>query len=120
MVMRAGEEIRDWEDATESKFDTAAKGSSALLAALKRNLVAELAFWLGDMSLAVFNDFEKFFDSIDIPKLLEQAVFTEFPARKLAFLIQQHVCPRVIQANGFTSKAVQVFRSRLLHRLDWG
>ena len=111
MAMRADEEIKEWESQTESKFDTATKGSSALIAALKRNLAAEIAMWLGDLSLAVFNDFEKFFDSIDIPKLLEQAVLTQFPARKLAFLIQQHVCPRVIQANGFTSKAVSIFRS---------
>jgi len=111
MLMRADVDIREWELNNSAPFDTAKIGSSALLAALKRNLRAELACWLGEIALAVFNDFEKFFDSLDIPKLLEQAVLTSFPPSILSFLLQQHLAPRVIQASGFTSEALQVFRS---------
>ena len=79
MLMRADSDIRDWELKNSSPFDTARIGSSALLAALKRNLRAEIAFWLGDYSAAVFHDLEKFFDSLDIPTLLVEAVKTSFP-----------------------------------------
>ena len=52
-----------------------------------------------------------FFDTVDISLLLEEAVFTRFPFVILAYLIQQHVAPRVIQANGFSSEGITVFRS---------
>lgn len=42
-------------------YDMAAVGSSALLAALKRNLKAELVFWLGDHVATILNDFDKYF-----------------------------------------------------------
>ena len=111
MVMRADEEIRKWEIANKAPYDTAGIGSSALLAALKRNLKAEIAFWLDRVFLGVFNDYEKFFDSISIDLLLEECVRTSFPPVIMAFLVQQHVAPRVIQASGFSSEGIQVFKS---------
>ena len=111
LTVGADEDIRQWELSQNDKFDTARVGSSALLAALKRNLKAELAFWLGQHSVTAFNDFDKFFDTIDIPTLLVEAVKNDFPASILAFVLQQHLAPRVIQANGFTSFPIEVTRS---------
>jgi hypothetical protein len=109
--MRADEEIKVWESNNMSPFDTARKGSSALHAALVRNVKAEVAVKLGKCAASVFIDYEKFFDSIDIPTLLVEAIKVGFPAGKMSFLLQQHLAPRVIQANGFTSRAISVFCS---------
>ena len=95
----------------KTKYDTAAIGSSALTAALKRNVWAEVAKFLGGFSACVFNDFEKFFDTLDIPTLLTEAIYAEFPARKLVLVLQQHLAPRMIQANGYSDDPMQVFRS---------
>ena len=111
MVMRANDEIRQWELENKEPFDTATIGSSALIAALLRNLKAEIAANLGKFSIAVFNDFEKFFDSLDIKTLLEEALETEFPTTLLSFLLQQHLAPRIIQANGFSSDPLNVYKS---------
>ena len=53
MILRSDEDIRQWELENSAPFDTAKIGSSALLAALKRNLRAELAYWLDEFSAAV-------------------------------------------------------------------
>ena len=43
MCLRADNEITEWEDNSRQGYDKATKKSSALLAALWRNLMAELA-----------------------------------------------------------------------------
>ena len=60
-----------------------------------------------------FNDCEKFFGSLDIPTLLAEAVHNEFPPRVLSHILQQHLAPRVIQVNGFSSEAFGIFKSIL-------
>ncbi len=110
-MLRMDDEIRQWEISNKSSFDAATIGSSALTAALKRNVWAEVAHLLGEFSASVFNDFEKFFDTLDIPILLAEAIAVSFPIRKLAFLIQQHIAPRLIQAGGFSDDPMQIFRS---------
>ena len=84
-ALAADEDIRKWEIFTHDNFDTASIGSSALLAALFRNLKAEIAFWLGKHVITVFNDFNKFFDTIDILTLLAEAIQTGFPCQSLPF-----------------------------------
>ena len=113
MCLRADDEINEWEDNNKQKYDKATKKSSALLAALWRNLMAELAYWLGDQFAAVLNDFEKFFDTLDIETLMVEAVHTDFPLRKLCFALQQHLAPRILQANGNSSKPLTVNQSIL-------
>ena len=85
----------------------------ARIAALKRNLTSESAHWSGEYSDSVFSDFSKIFDSFDIPAPLPEAVKTSFPLSVLSCLLQPHLAPRVIQANGFCSESSQVSRSIL-------
>ena len=59
MILRVDESVRKWEIENAQAYDTAQVGSSALLAALKRNLKAEVAKWLGQEFAAIFNDYEK-------------------------------------------------------------
>ena len=49
-------------------------------------MIAEVSSWLGQYTAAVLNDFEKFFDTIDIPTLLSEAVLTEYPLDQLCLL----------------------------------
>ena len=55
MTIRADSEVPDWEDRNKQPYDKATKGSSALQAALWRNLMAELAHWLGEDFACVLN-----------------------------------------------------------------
>ena len=113
MFMRTDKKIREWEINNMEDYDSARIGGSALHAALKRNLRAEVAFWLGHESAAMFNDFEKFFDTIDIKILIQNALDEGFPPVMLALVLQQHLAPRVIQANGFSSDPMSVVKSIL-------
>ena len=70
MILRMDGEIRQWELDNKSKFDAACIGSSALTAALKRNVWAEVVKFLDGCSACAFNDFGKLFDTLDIPTLL--------------------------------------------------
>ena len=58
----------------EKKYDTAGKGSSALLAGCKRSLFAEIGAHMEEEVIAVFNDFEKRIDTIDIVMLIFECI----------------------------------------------
>ncbi len=113
MALRADSTVRQWEVHTKQEYDTATIGSSALSAALYRNLEMELAKWLGQHALEVYNDFKKFFDTIDIEVLLEEAIAAGFPPADLCLALQQHLAPRVIQANGYSAKPMTIIKSLL-------
>ena len=93
--------------------DTAQKGSSALLAALMRNLDAEIAAALGLASGGFFFDYVIFFDHLDISLLLASCVKLQLPPRDIYLTILQHMAPRAIQCAGFTSIPRPIVRSIL-------
>jgi len=113
ITTRADKSVRQWEVENAKSFDSAGVGSSALLAALGRNLTAEVAHWLGLFSASIFNDYHKFFDSIDIIKLMCESVYNQFPPRMLCFALMQHLAPRVLQSNGHSSIPITIFKSIL-------
>ena len=55
------------------------KGGSAFDAALYRNVVAEIAYWLNQIVACALNDYHKFFDTIDISTLIIESIYTEYP-----------------------------------------
>ena len=113
MALRADSTVRKWELDNMASFDSALPGASALSAALRRNLKAEVAYWLGALIATVLNDYEKFFDTLNIVELIRESYVNEFPAQQLVLALQQHLAPRVIQVNGFSSLPVSVFNSIL-------
>jgi hypothetical protein len=113
MALRADDKVQCWEHDNKQGYDTAKAGSSALLAALARNLTAELAHWLGLQFASIYNDYHKFFDTLDLLTVMLQAIRTGFPLDRLAFALQQHIAPRVLQANGYSSIPMQVWKSIL-------
>ena len=74
MMCRIDNTVKDWEAQVKQPYDSAGKGSSALEPALIRNMRAEIAHWNNEFSAAILHDFEKFFDTIDIPILINQAI----------------------------------------------
>ncbi len=113
MPLRADNEVRNWELENKQDYDKASVGSSALLAALKRNLSAEIAHWLGKEFATILNDFDKFFDTVDLKTLMTEAIHSGFPISQLAFALQQHLAPRVLQACKQSSTPVQIVKSIL-------
>jgi len=113
MVCRSDDKVKKWEVQNTQTYDAATPGSSALTAALLRNLRAEVAGWLGKFSGTILNDYQKFFDTLDIVELVKEAYANDFPLDQLTLALQQHLAPRVIQVNGFSSELIQVFRSIL-------
>ena len=93
--------MKDWEQTNFKKYDTACKGSSAQVAALSRNLLAEVAKFNGLHSLSVFNDFHNFFDTIDLRILIKSLLKLSYPLRLAALALQQHSAPRVLKCTGF-------------------
>ncbi len=82
MCLRHDTSARDREVKNKHEYDSACIGSSALLAALFRNLEMEIAWWLEELSAVIFNDYHKMFDTADVPTLLREAVLMEFPRTK--------------------------------------
>ena len=111
--LRANFSVRHWENDNLQEYDKASVGSSALLAALKRNVIAEIAYWLGYRFATILNDFEKYFDTLDLKVLMTEGILTKFPLGPMAYALQQHMAPRVLQANGCTSKPTKVNKSIL-------
>ena len=97
-----------WERMFTQSYDKAKRGSSCLLTALAKGLRAEVGHWCKKVPLGVFNDIEKFFDSLDIEQLLHEAIQLEFPPDILTMALQQHLAPRIIQVSGYSSIPVEV------------
>ena len=58
-------------------------------------------------------DLEKYFDTLDPCYLIEKAVEYGYPTTDLSIAMQQHLAPRVIQANGVSSNSFPVSKSIL-------
>jgi len=112
-LTRADKEVREWEASNAQAYDSAKAGSSALLAALARNLNAEIASWLGYHVASIFNDYHKFFDTLRIITLLVEATMLSFPPRCLVLALMQHLAPRVLQVNGASSTPINIIHSIL-------
>ena len=75
MFNRSRDQARQWELENMTDYDTCKTGSSAKLAALNRNIIAECAVWLDMHVASIFHDYQQFSDSIDIEKLIIEATF---------------------------------------------
>ena len=79
MICRSDHSVAERELQARGPYDTAIKGSSALLAALLRNIIAEIAIALDLDAAAIFNDFKNLFDTMDLAILMEEAIVSNFP-----------------------------------------
>lgn len=91
------EEVAAYEKESAFHGDSATAGASAVRAAEDRALLAELASCEGKQTVTLLWDLKKFLDSINIPKLVEEADVTGFPIRQLALSLAVHLAPRRLQ-----------------------
>lgn len=110
---RTDKEVREWEVAIAGLFDTCIPGASSLEAALIRNAAAECVTLVGSSVAGLFNDFHKFFDTLDLDILMSRAIKAAFPVQILNTTMQQHLAPRALQARVFTTNPIEVNRSIL-------
>ena len=68
---------------------------------------------MGWHNAAAFNDLHNFFDTIDLNILLREAILLAYPPVELILALQQHLAPRVIQASGFSSHPISIWKSIL-------
>ena len=63
------------------------------------------------IDIGINNDVEKYFDALNISVLMREGQATGFPLGPMAYALQQHLAPRVLQANGFSSTPTKVNQS---------
>ena len=92
-------------------WDTAVKGSSALSSALHRCVLDEIAVNEGAQAVTAHWDIEKFYDNINIEKLILRLVSCNIPLRAPVLALQMHVAPRVLTMQNWLSMPQQVCTS---------
>ena len=75
-------------------WDDAIQNSSALRAALRRNLQVEIGVILGMGAAMTLWDMEKFYDNVDITQLMLLGIQYGYPRRLMSFGLQMHMACR--------------------------
>eukprot|EP00974_Lingulodinium_polyedra_P059272 5709141-Lingulodinium_polyedra.AAC.1 len=89
-----GGEFREWDSEWAMEGDSAAPGGQSERAAAERLLRMEAAGAQGHYSAQVLWDVEAFFDSIQVPRLVEDAVAHQLPVRATAMSLAVRTAPR--------------------------
>ena len=99
-------DMEKWSQDRCNFWDTAVRGSSALQAALLRELGHEVARMLGYCSVGAHWDLTRFFDSVEPHKLVHLAVKMEYPLHLLYLGILVHEAPRILEVGGYVSDII--------------
>jgi hypothetical protein len=90
--------VVEWESKSVGFWDRAIAGSSALQAALVRELRHEIANQVGACTGGVYFDMAKFYDSLQTDIVLEKAAGLGFPPMVLYLALMVHMAPRFLRA----------------------
>ena len=91
--------MRQWErEQYHGPWDAAVRGSSALRAAIFTAFGDEVAQYNGKRITKILWDFEKFYDSLSIPRLIAKCLTLGYPVKLAALGIIMHTAPRTIRA----------------------
>ena len=66
----------------------------------------EIAVLSGEHTITVFFDLTKFFDSVNLSKLIEFAIQADFPLGVLAYDLQFHLAPRFVKWNQWLADCI--------------
>ena len=91
--------IEQWDPSFIEHWDTAVKGSSALRAALARLVKDEIAQHYGQFILSTLWDASKFYDCLDLRKILKEAGSAAMPAAVIRICLTMYLAPRVIKVD---------------------
>ena len=98
-----------WEEERAGFWDTAIKGSSALRAAVWRAFKDELATEGGLVAATVLWDLTKFYDTIDLLRLVVSGVDMGYSPLALGLSVQMYLAPRYLRANQCFDQGVVPF-----------
>ena len=87
-------QIQTWDKGWVAHWDAAVAGSSALRAAVLTAFNDELAKYTAQEIGRMLWDMDKFYDTIDMLKLMERAMEMGYPILILALGLQMHFAPR--------------------------
>ncbi len=99
-------EVREWDVEVGMEGDSALPGRSPLDETAWRHLLMEQAVLLGKHVAQLLWDVAKFFDSLNIPLLIERAEELNFPIDQLVLGMQAHRAPRVLRVDGCCAEAI--------------
>ena len=89
--------IADFDRAHATWWDSAVAGNSCLRDGIRRRFVSEVACLNGEHCVDTFLDLEKFYDSIDNVKLMQQAPQLKWNPVVLYMSFLVHMAPRVLR-----------------------
>ncbi len=108
-----GTRIKQWDAQQAQHWDSAIRGASAQSAGTMRRLLDELAVLSGQDTIGVYWDLQKFYDSIDIIKLIELSTRRGFSVAVAAIDLQVHLGLRLLKWAGSFSDPIPVSSSVL-------
>ena len=111
LMQLIGDDLIDRADSLTAFWDTACKGSSALSAALCRASLDELALLENKTPITAYWDIQKFYDNVNISKLIKAAFEMDLPLRAMGIALQMHLAPRILSVNKWASRIIQVSNS---------
>eukprot|EP00973_Karenia_brevis_P070762 9836034-Karenia_brevis.AAC.1 len=103
--------VKSWARHQQLPWDTAKEGSSALQAAFDRASRDEIAYWEGRQACSILWDLKKFYDSIDIFKMMEHASAMRYPMVPLVMAVELYLAVRTIQFQRHASNWIHPTRS---------
>jgi hypothetical protein len=99
-------QVLEWETGAAGFWDKAVAGSSALQAALQRELRHEVASELGACTGGVYWDMAKFYDTLRPDIVMERAIAMGFPLRTLVLGMMVHQAARALRAGEAYSEPI--------------
>lgn len=111
MICRIDTGVEQLDVNKSAAYDTCGKGKSALFAAVTRNLIAEVAYPLGNHSVTVFSDFQKLCVNIHSVTLMQEAIHRNVSLCEFLIGPQQHRSPRVLQCSGVAGVPAIVYKN---------
>ena len=100
------QEVLEWEDAKAGFWDSAMRSSSALRAGVLRALANESAATIGMASATWMWDFEKFYDSVNLERLVSESISLGFCAVILYMSLAIHTSVRLIKVQGHLAEGI--------------
>ena len=100
------EEVRQWDADIALGGDTAAPGRCCEVAAGSRHLEMEVATAVGMDTCGALWDTAAFYDTLDIPILIEQGQGSDFPPHVMVLACQLHLGPRFLRIGQAVSTAI--------------
>ena len=107
MIAVIKDDVRSWDSEVGVEGDSALPGRSAHDEVAWRHLLMEQAVLRGKSVGELLWDVAKFFDSLDVPLLIQRAEKLDFPIDQLVLGMQVHRAPRVLKADGCFGEPVE-------------